>query len=331
MADRMDGPRAEQIASAFVRAIAAAEAFRGATSPNPPVGCVVLDAQGRELACAAHQKAGEGHAEALALAQCRRDGTTARIHTVVVTLEPCNHTGRTPPCCDAILATPARAVWIGAADPNGQVRGGGAARLRDAGLRVESSLAGAGCAELIAPFATRMTKGRPYVTIKQALDNNGSMIPPVGQKTFTSASSLLLAHRLRKRSDAIVTGSGTVLADDPHFTVRHVPDHPGKRRGLFILDRRQRVPEHYISGSRARGFDVRVVADFAEALRLAHEAGALEVLVEAGPAVTSHILKTGPWDEHIIIRKGQGADGTDLVEHHTSQHTEEDDHVFRHR
>ena len=103
------------ILPAMTLALLEAPKFEGATAPNPPVGCVLLDRDGNVLSIAAHQKAGALHAEALAIKQC---DDPARIHTVVVTLEPCNHTGRTGPCTEAILATPARQVWIGMADPN---------------------------------------------------------------------------------------------------------------------------------------------------------------------------------------------------------------------
>lgn len=310
---------AEIISAAFARALAAAEAYRGATAPNPPVGCVVLDAQGWELAVAAHQRAGEAHAEAKALSVCAATGTLDRAHTLLVTLEPCNHTGRTPPCCDAILASPVRAVWIGSADPNPVVRGGGARRLKDAGLAVhwmaerEPALAVAAAA-LIAPFAKRARTGLPWVTVKQALDETGSMIPPAGQKTFTSQSSLRFAHQLRKRADAILTGSGTVLADLPEFTVRHVEDHAGKVRDLFILDRRKRVPAAYLSLAQRRGFRTHLVSSLDEAIALAVANGALEVLVEAGPTVSAHVLSTKLWDEHVIIRKSAGGVASDSVQ-----------------
>lgn len=317
--DKNTGLEADVIAGAFARALAAAEAYRGATSPNPPVGCVVLDAEGRELAVAAHQRAGEGHAEAQALALCAMSGTTARAHTIIVTLEPCNHTGRTPPCCDAILATPIRHVWIGAADPNTAVKGGGARRLAEAGLEVHwikeiDSKIAARAEELVTPFAKRMRSGIPWVTVKQALDAKGSMIPPPGQKTFTSPASLLFAHELRKRADAIITGSGTVLADAPEFTVRRVSDHPGKIRDLLILDRRGRVPESYLAAAAARGFRARRSTSLSDALKSAAAAGAVEVLVEAGPAVTAHVLQSTHWDEHIIIQKSTGGAGRDAIE-----------------
>lgn len=315
-------PDAPQDSHAALRlAIAAASRFRGATAPNPPVGCCLLDRDGRVLALDAHRRAGTPHAEAGAIAAARAAGTADRIHTVVVTLEPCNHHGRTPPCTEAILSTPARRLVIGAPDPNPAVAGGGAARLAEAGLAVamaaeDPGLAGlAGdCARLIAPFAKRATTGRPFVTVKQALDASGSMLPPPGAKTFTSETALRFAHALRRRADAVLTGSGTVLADDPGFDVRRVPDHPERRRQLAILDRRGRVPAAYLDAARDRGFLPFVARDIGEALDRLGEAGALEVLVEAGPALLASLDRAGLWDEWVTIRKRDGAeaDGAEI-------------------
>jgi diaminohydroxyphosphoribosylaminopyrimidine deaminase / 5-amino-6-(5-phosphoribosylamino)uracil reductase len=311
-----------QIATAFAAALSAAEAFVGATAPNPPVGCALLDGDGQILACAAHQRAGQLHAEALAIAECDRAGTTAQIKTVVVTLEPCNHTGRTPPCTEAILRTPAREIWIAVADPNRLVQGGGAARLASAGLDVrfladlDHPEADALCQKaqrLLAPFAKRMQTGLPYVTVKQALTREGSMIPPKGAKTFTSPTSLVLAHQLRKRADAILTGSGTVLADAPEFTIRHIADFAAKSRHLTILDRRNRVPEPYLDAARARGFRVSRANDIATALQDLGAAGVQEVLVEAGPALLSAIRETGLWDEWVTISQTAGQDRITVI------------------
>jgi diaminohydroxyphosphoribosylaminopyrimidine deaminase/5-amino-6-(5-phosphoribosylamino)uracil reductase len=309
------------IADAFRRAIAAAGEFAGATAPNPPVGCVLLDAAGEVLAVEAHRRAGDLHAEARAIAACRAAGTTGRIHTVVVTLEPCNHHGRTPPCTDAILATPAREVWIAEPDPNPRVEGGGGARLASAGLAVRylSGLdhpEGAGLAtdaeRLVAPFVKWVTTGVPFVTIKQALDEAGSMIPPKGRRTFTSDTSLTLAHGMRRRADAVLTGSGTILADLPEFTVRRLPDHPGKARVLAILDRRDRVPTDYLIAAGRRGLRPMLFADVGEALTRLGALGVHEVLVEAGPTLTGALLATGLWDEHVVIARDDGG-GPDLI------------------
>ncbi|WP_235890574.1 bifunctional diaminohydroxyphosphoribosylaminopyrimidine deaminase/5-amino-6-(5-phosphoribosylamino)uracil reductase RibD [Martelella alba] len=306
---------------AFRQALDLASAYAGATAPNPPVGCVLLDSAGRVLARGAHERAGTGHAEARALAAARANGTLSAVHTVVVTLEPCNHVGRTPACSMAILASPARHVLVGAADPNPHVAGGGMARLRAGGLDVRqiASLGGAAAealaneaARLIAPFAKHSVTGRPFVTVKQALMTDGSMIPPEGQKTFTSAASLDLAHRLRRRADAILTGSGTVLADDPAFTVRRVADFPEKMRFLTILDRRGRVSQAYLAAARDRGFQLLPAATLDEALFRLGAAGVLEVLVEAGPALTAAVLSAGLWDEHVVITRSAGTGADDV-------------------
>ncbi len=305
------------------QAVEAAALFRGATAPNPPVGCTLLDEAGRVLAIKAHQRAGGPHAEAAAVAACRDAATLDRIRTVVVTLEPCNHWGRTPPCTEAILSTPARCVVVGAADPNPAVAGGGLERLRAAGLAVlelghmadlRSAALAARCSDLVAPFAKRAATGRPWVTVKQALDPLGSMIPPAGAKTFTSPAALRFAHALRRRADAVLTGSGTVLADDPDFTVRRVPDHPGRQRQLAILDRRHRVPARYMEAAAARNLVAFTSDDLGAALDRLGAAGALEVLVEAGPAVTAAVLHGDAWDEHVVIFKSETSGSTDRAE-----------------
>lgn len=300
------------IAEAFRLALDLAAEQEGATAPNPLVGCVLLDAQGQVLTAAAHQGAGQPHAEARAIQMAREAGLTPGIHTVVVTLEPCNHQGRTGPCTAAILTTPAREVWYAVADPN-LTASGGAAALALAGLAVhdlsqldhpDRAALQARATRILAPFASRIQRGRPFVTVKQALDAQGSMIPPPGQKTFTGPQALTLAHQLRRRADAILTGSGTILADTPEFTVRHLPDIHGKRRWLCILDRRGRVGADYLQAAPTRGLDPLLALDPAEALRDLAARGCNEVLIEAGPQVTEAIRQSGLWDEWVLIRKG---------------------------
>lgn len=307
-------PPPPAIAQAFRLALDAACALAGATAPNPPVGCAVLAADGSVLAVEAHQGAGLPHAEAAALAACR-DRWDA-VHTLVVTLEPCNHHGRTPPCSQAILASPARAVWIGARDPNPAVAGGGALRLSAAGLDV-AFVAGplaAESARLIAPFAMRATQGRPWLTLKQAFTADGSMIPPSGAKTFTSEASLDLAHALRRRADAVITGSGTILADAPLLTVRRVADPRRAPRRLAILDRRRRTPAAYLAAARERGLDPSLHADIPALLSDLADGGALEALVEAGPTLSAAFLAADLWDERVVITKAARGGGPDTVE-----------------
>lgn len=286
--------------------LACNEALRylGATSPNPPVGAAALDENGVVLAVAAHQQAGTPHAEAALLGLCRQQGILNRLHTLCVTLEPCNHHGRTPPCTEAILAADIRHVVVGTRDPNPHVTGHGIEWLRQSGLDVTVGVEEERCRQLIYAFGYSVTQGRPWVTVKRALDPQGSMIPPAGQKTFTSPESLRLAHRLRKRSDVILTGSGTILADIPAFTVRHVQDHPGKRRWLAILDRRCRVPKSYLEKSVARGFEPVLYQDLQEVLRDLGQRGAREILVEAGPQLSQAVLDSDLWAMDIVLHQG---------------------------
>lgn len=306
--NHMDSNDGVAIAPGFRAAIAEAVRFVGATAPNPPVGCAILDAEGEILAVAAHHRAGQLHAEALALHICREAGLLDRAATALVTLEPCNHTGRTGPCTEAILASPVRTVWIGAADPNPRVAGGGEARLREAGLEVRrcnpQDELGLDCAALIAPFALAARQGRPWITVKQALDASGSMIPPAGAKTFTGPDALLLAHRLRRATDAILTGMGTILADSPHFTVRHVPDHPDRRRILAIVDRSARLPDAYRREAAARGFMLHTAPDIPSLLQKLGQEGVLWAMVEGGPRLLADIERHQLWDDWLTIRNG---------------------------
>jgi diaminohydroxyphosphoribosylaminopyrimidine deaminase/5-amino-6-(5-phosphoribosylamino)uracil reductase len=305
-------------------ALAAAERFAGATSPNPPVGAVGLDERGEVLSIQAHERAGTAHAEARVIEDCRARGTLARLHTLVVTLEPCNHQGRTPACTEAILATSVRRVIYGARDPNPRVAGGGAARLAATGIEVSQEVEHeAACAELIRAFAHHCRTGRPWITVKVARDERGSMIPPAGLKTFTSPGSLKFAHELRRRADALITGSGTVLADSPLFTVRRVPDFPGKTRWLIILDRRGRVPDSFVRDAEGRGFRVRREADLAASVRWLGEQGVQEVLVEAGPTLSGAILESGIWDESVVISRQSGhADRIEITRNVHGNHRE---------
>ncbi len=276
---------------AMRQALTEARRWIGATSPNPPVGAAALDGEGTILAVAAHQRAGQPHAEPSVLAVCQEKGCAERIHTLVVTLEPCAHTGRTPPCTETILRAKIPHVVVGTTDPNPRVCGQGIARLREAGVSVTVGVEEEACRWLIHAFAHPHVTGKPWITLKRAFTPNGSMIPPKGQTTFTSRDSLRLAHRLRKKVDAIITGSGTILADDPSFTVRHVPDHPDKKRFLCLLDRRHRIPDSYLDAARQRGFDLLLPDSIDEALAMLTARGVQDILVEAGPSLSDAFLE----------------------------------------
>jgi diaminohydroxyphosphoribosylaminopyrimidine deaminase/5-amino-6-(5-phosphoribosylamino)uracil reductase len=310
----------DRLAAAAQRALDLAWAKAGATAPNPPVGCVLLDAHGEILAAAAHERAGSAHAEAAAIALCRAAGTLDLARAAVVTLEPCSHTGRTPPCASALLGTGIDLILVGAPDPHPRAPGRGFEILLGAGRRVlsfrdlahpEAPRLARSAGRLIEPFASAVRRGRPLVTLKTALTAKGSMIPPPGRKTFTSETFLTHAHALRRRADAILTGSGCVLADNPAFTVRRVPDHPGKRRFLAILDRRRRVPEAYFAAARARGLEPRRYESLEAALENLGAEGALEVLVEAGPTLRGAVLESGLWDEEVIFQQAPSSGAAD--------------------
>ncbi len=311
---------ADRLAAAARLALDLAWAKAGATAPNPPVGCVLLDSRGEILAGAAHERAGAAHAEAAAIAISRAAGTLERARAAVVTLEPCSHVGRTPPCVDALLATGIELVLVGARDPHPRAPGRGLQILEAAGRRVLTFSAvdhadaldlSRSAARLIEPFACAVRRGRPFVTVKTALTVQGSMIPPPGRKTFTSSASLASAHGLRRRADAILTGSGCILADDPDFTVRRVPDHPGKRRILAVLDRRRRAPEAWFERARERGLDPRRYASLEAAMDALGAEGALEVLVEAGPTLRGAVLTSALWDEEVIFQQPGSPDAAD--------------------
>jgi diaminohydroxyphosphoribosylaminopyrimidine deaminase/5-amino-6-(5-phosphoribosylamino)uracil reductase len=292
------------------QAAAEARKWLGATSPNPPVGAAALDAEGKILALAAHRRAGEAHAETALIDNLRAQNLLPRVATLCVTLEPCNHHGLTPPCTEAIIEAGIKKVAIGIRDPNPHVTGGGIERLQAAGIEVATGIAEEECRQLIHAFAFQARTGKPWMTVKRAFGKTGSMIPPAGQKTFAAPESLRLAHRLRKKADALLTGSGTILADRPLFTVRHVPDHADKRRWLAILDRRGRVTKDYIAAAKERGLDAVLYRDVSEALADLAAKGAQDVLVEAGPALSQSLLDLGLWTMSVTLRQAD----TDIID-----------------
>ncbi|MFI8852923.1 bifunctional diaminohydroxyphosphoribosylaminopyrimidine deaminase/5-amino-6-(5-phosphoribosylamino)uracil reductase RibD [Streptomyces sp. NPDC053499] len=202
------------------RAIALAARGLGSTSPNPVVGCVVLDQAGRTVGEGWHQRAGGPHAEVHALAEAGED---ARGGTAVVTLEPCDHTGRTGPCAQALIEAGISRVVYAVADPSSNAAGG-ALTLAAAGLDVEGGLLADEAAAGNAAWLTSVLHGRPYVTWKYAATLDGRTAAADGSSRWiTSAEARADVHRLRAESDAVLVGAGTARADDPHLAVRDVP------------------------------------------------------------------------------------------------------------
>ncbi len=304
----MNAVHSIDLESAMRLAVQEARKYLGRTAPNPPVGAVVLAVDGTVLGVGAHVQAGTDHAEVMALKNARESHPHIPAHTVVVTLEPCNHQGRTPPCTQAILAAGVKKVVVGQRDPNCRVAGAGIQKLKDSGVEVVEGVLSAECGELIESFTWFCQTGKPWVTLKTAHQADGSMIPPVGQKTFTSEASLVFAHELRKRSQVLITGSGTVLADAPWFTVRHVQDHPGMRRTLVVLDRRGRVPRDWVKKAESQGFEVWIPVVETSLESLLQELGSrgcVDALVEAGPTLSQAFLSENLVNRHYKIQVGK--------------------------
>ncbi|MBI1827476.1 MAG: bifunctional diaminohydroxyphosphoribosylaminopyrimidine deaminase/5-amino-6-(5-phosphoribosylamino)uracil reductase RibD [Planctomycetes bacterium] len=220
-------------------ALVLAKRGEGRVEPNPMVGCVIAR-NGAILGEGFHRRFGGPHAEAEALRACKQNPSGA---TAYVTLEPCAHFGKTPPCVDALAASKLARVVVPFADPNPLVNGEGIRRLRAAGVRVDIGLCANHAAKLAAPFLTRTLLHRPYVIAKWAQSLDGSLVAPAGRSRWISCpESLREVHRLRARVDAIMVGSGTVLRDNPRLTAREVTIRRTAVR--VILDARLRTPEN---------------------------------------------------------------------------------------
>lgn len=220
------------------RAIRLAKKFVGWTSPNPPVGAVIVKG-GLLIAEGCHEGAGKPHAEAVAIA---RAGERAKGATLYVTLEPCDHYGRTPPCTQAIIAAGIQRVVVGTIDPNPIVSGRGVERLKSAGIEVTVGVLENEARELIAPFAKFITQQIPFVTLKLAMSADGKIATRTREsKWLTGEKARLYAHRLRHEHDAVMVGVGTVLADDPQLNVRLVKGRV-KQPVRIVVDSQARTP-----------------------------------------------------------------------------------------
>ncbi|MEP6484470.1 MAG: bifunctional diaminohydroxyphosphoribosylaminopyrimidine deaminase/5-amino-6-(5-phosphoribosylamino)uracil reductase RibD [Rudaea sp.] len=223
----------------MARALRLAERGLYTTQPNPRVGCVI--ARGDEIISEGwHARAGEPHAEVLAL---RDAAERARAATAYVTLEPCAHFGKTPPCADALVAAGIGRVVAACDDPNPRVAGGGFKKLRDAGIPIDIGLMREAAREMNRGFFSRIERGRPWVRVKLASSLDGRTALSNGaSKWITSEFARADVQRWRARSSALLTGSGTVLADDPKLTVRI--DSAFKPPLRVVLDRQLKTPRH---------------------------------------------------------------------------------------
>jgi diaminohydroxyphosphoribosylaminopyrimidine deaminase/5-amino-6-(5-phosphoribosylamino)uracil reductase len=310
---------------AMRRAIALAARGLGTTSPNPVVGCVLLDPDGDVAGEGFHAYAGGPHAEIVALAQA---GERARGGTAVVTLEPCNHTGRTGPCSEALINAGVRRVVIAVDDPT-PVASGGAVTLRAAGVQVETGVRRKEAQEGNVAWLTAVRRGRPYVSWKFAATLDGRSAAADGTSQWiTSAPARTDVHTLRSTVDAIVVGVGTVIVDDPQLTVRDLRDGTLaiKQPLRVVVDSRGRTPQQarvrdaaaptWIVTSREVGAGPDGNVDLNALLAALFGRGIRSVLLEGGPTLAGAFLKAGLVDRVIgyVAPKLLGAGQPALVD-----------------
>jgi diaminohydroxyphosphoribosylaminopyrimidine deaminase / 5-amino-6-(5-phosphoribosylamino)uracil reductase len=271
----------------MAEALAVAASARTRTSPNPWVGAVVVPAGDGPAALGATEPPGGPHAEVVALELA---GPDARGSTVYVTLEPCAHHGRTPPCVDALIAAGVRRVVVGVLDPDPRVAGAGVEALRAAGITVDVGVAEPEVTASLEPYLVQRRTGRPYVVLKLAATLDGRIAAPDGtSRWITSAPARLDVHRLRAESDAIVVGAGTVRADDPALTVRDVEGASPRRVVLGSAP-----PTAAVRPALEHTGDLCPLLD-----RLGAE-GALQVLVEGGAHVAHRFHTERLVDRYVV-------------------------------
>lgn len=278
--------------AAFMRrAIGVAESAHLRARPNPWVGAVVVCADGSVFDGATSVPGGP-HAEIVAMNAAREAGVLLTGATVYSTLEPCSHTGRTGPCADALVDAGVTRVVVGIVDPDPKVSGRGIARLTAAGIEVETGVLADEVRAQLAPYIHHRTTGRPFVMLKMATTLDAKTTVPQGDRWITGETARTRVHRLRAESDAIVVGVGTVIADDPELTVRHV-DGPSPRR--IVMTRSGGVPPT------ARVQPCTVWNDGIEPLldELGSE-GVLQLMVEGGPTLAGAFHDAGLVNRYVF-------------------------------
>jgi diaminohydroxyphosphoribosylaminopyrimidine deaminase/5-amino-6-(5-phosphoribosylamino)uracil reductase len=278
-----------QIAAAMALAVRHAQTVKGRTYPNPPVGAVILGADGDVAGVGATEPAGGAHAEVVAL---RAAGDRAAGGTAVVTLEPCNHHGRTPPCVDALLDAGVAAVVYAVADPN-PIAAGGARRLHGAGVAVTGGMS----AEEVAAGPLRewlhkQRTGLPYVTWKFATSIDGRSAAADGSSQWiTSAAARADVHRRRAAADAIIVGTGTVFADNPTLTARLPDGSPAPQQPLRVVVGQREVPPE---SNVRNGDSPTVMLRTRDPHEVIHAlADRTDVLLEGGPTLAGAFLRAG--------------------------------------
>jgi diaminohydroxyphosphoribosylaminopyrimidine deaminase/5-amino-6-(5-phosphoribosylamino)uracil reductase len=291
------GTRAATDAAAMRRALELAE--RGpARGVNPRVGCVILDADGRTLAEGWHRGAGTPHAEVDALERLAPDA--ARGATAIVTLEPCNHTGRTGPCSQALIAAGiARVVY--AVDDPGDHSSGGARTLRDAGVEVERGLLADEVEAFLGDWLFAARARRPRVTVKWASSLDGRAAAADGSSQWiTGSAARQKVHEQRAQSDAILVGTGTVLADDPSLTARGDAGELMPAQPLPVVVGERGIPVSAKLHKHPRGVLETGTRDLAVVFEDLHARGIRRVYVEGGPTLASAVIAAGCADEYAI-------------------------------
>ena len=314
--------------AAMHRAIRLAARGMASTRPNPVVGSVVLDATGAVVGEGWHQRPGGDHAEVRALAAA---GERARGGTVVVTLEPCNHTGRTGPCAQALIEAGVRRVVVAVEDPTLKA-GGGTATLRAVGVDVETGVLAAAAEAGNVRWLTAMRRSRPWVVWKVAATLDGRVAAADGtSRWISSPESRADTHALRATCDVIIAGSGTVLADDPALTVRDREDNPVPDQPLrVVVDTFGRTPvaarvrddsaETWIATAAEVGADESGCVDLTALLHELQRRGHVVALLEGGPRLAGSFLRAGLVDEFVaylaptLLGAGRAAlDGTGVA------------------
>jgi len=277
------------------RALELAALGRGYTSPNPMVGAVIAAPDGRIIGEGYHRRCGEGHAEVNAIASVA-DRSLLHDCTMYVTLEPCSHYGKTPPCAKLIIDSGIPRVVVAADDPFREVAGRGVAMLRDAGVEVVTGVMAEESRSLNARFMTAHELQRPFITLKwaQSADGYTDRLRTAAQPAARLSTPItsMLVHRLRGLHDAILVGSGTVIADSPRLDCRL---WPGRSPRPVILDRRGRIDPSMVN----MPVEPLIIHDTTapgEIMHLLYQQGITSVLVEGGPTVLQTFIDCRLWD-----------------------------------
>ena len=286
----------------------------GLTGPNPTVGCVILDQQGRVAGQARTADGGRPHAETQALAQA---GERARRGTAIVTLEPCAHQGETGPCANALISAGIAHAVIATTDPDPRTAGAGIERLRAAGISTEVGVLEAEARALNAGFIKRVTKGLPHLTLKLGLSLDGKIALANGASQWiTGAEARQRGHRLRAQADLLLTGAKTVLKDEPRFTVR-IAGVSGADPAVGVVYDADRADQDIVGWVNQHRPDWRLLPgwDFSAHLRALAAEGCNRVLAEAGGGVARALLAEDLVDEIVVFRAGKvlGGDARDGV------------------